>query len=120
MSEAHVAPSRGYAKYLLGTMFVATLFNVADRDILVILLEPIKTEFGASDTAMGVLSGVIFGAFHAVESLPIAYYADRSVRHTIVAVSLFLWSGLTAMSGLVQSYLQLAIARIGVSMAESG
>jgi MFS family permease len=95
-----------------------TLFNVADRNLLNTLLQPIKEEFGASDTAMGLLIGFNFAVVHILASVVIARFADRGVRRTIIAGGLFVWSGLTACSGLATSYLQLALARIGVATAE--
>lgn len=110
--------SRVYPWYVLGVLFFVTLFNVADRYILHTLLEPIKEEFGASDTEMGLLIGFNFAVVHILASMVIAHFADRGVRRTIIATGLFLWSGLTALSGLATSYLQLALARIGVASAE--
>ncbi|MGH7336729.1 MAG: spinster family MFS transporter, partial [Myxococcota bacterium] len=107
-----------YRWYVLGVLFLVTLFNVADRYILHTLLEPIKEEFGASDTEMGLLIGFNFAIVHILASVVIARYADRGVRRTIIAAGLFVWSGLTALSGLATSYLQLALARIGVATAE--
>jgi predicted MFS family arabinose efflux permease len=116
---AAAAPDRAaYRWYVLGVLFLVTLFNVADRNILHTLLQPIKEEFGASDTAMALLIGFNFALVHILASLVIARFADRGVRRTIIAGGLFVWSGLTALSGLATSYLQLALARIGVATAE--
>ena len=113
------AQDRGaYRWYVLGVLFLVTLFNVADRNILNTLLQPIKEEFGASDTEMGLLIGFNFAVVHILASVVIARFADRGVRRTIIAGGLFVWSGLTAFSGLATSYLQLALARIGVAAAE--
>lgn len=113
------APTAGaYSWYVLGVFALVTAFNVADRNILNALLEPIKIEFGASDTAMGVLVGTSFAVVHIAASLLIARWADRSVRRSIIAGGLFIWSGLTALSGLARSYWHLFVARMGVSAAE--
>lgn len=118
-TAATAAPDRGiYRWYVLSVLFLVTLFNVADRYILHTLLEPIKEEFGASDTAMGLLIGFNFAVVHILASVVIAHFADRGVRRTIIAGGLFVWSGLTALSGLATSYLQLALARMGVATAE--
>jgi len=118
-AAATAAPDRGiYRWYVLGVLFLVTLFNVADRYILHTLLEPIKEEFGASDTEMGLLIGFNFAVVHILASVVIAHFADRGVRRTIIAGGLFVWSGLTALSGLATSYLQLALARMGVATAE--
>jgi MFS family permease len=112
-------PDRGaYRWYVLGVLFLVTLFNVADRYILHTLLQPIKEEFGASDTEMGLLIGFNFAVVHILASMVIAHFADRGVRRSIIAAGLFVWSGLTALSGLATSYAQLALARIGVASAE--
>ena len=67
---------------------------------------------------MGLLIGFNFAVVHILASVVIARFADRGVRRTIIAGGLFVWSGLTALSGLATSYLQLALARIGVATAE--
>ncbi|HXK21648.1 MAG TPA: MFS transporter [Myxococcota bacterium] len=113
------AQDRGaYRWYVLGVLFLVTLFNVTDRYILHTLLQPIKEEFHASDTAMGLLIGFNFALVHILASMVIARFADRGVRRTIIAAGLFVWSGLTALSGLATSYLGLALARMGVATAE--
>lgn len=127
MSPAEPARSQGgaaetptggaYPWYVLGTLFLVTLFNVADRNIINTLLQPIKDEFGASDTQMSQVIG-IFAIVHLPASLLIAWAADRGVRRTIIAGGLFVWSGLTALSGFAGSLLQLAAARVGVAVAE--
>ena len=116
---AAAAPDRGaYRWYVLAVLFLVTLFNVADRNIVHTLLQPIKEEFGASDTAMGLLIGFNFSVVHILASVVIARFADRGVRRSIIAGGLLVWSGLTAVSGLATSYLQLALARVGVATAE--
>ncbi len=111
--------SRGYANYVLGVLFVVYVFNFIDRQILSILLEPIKLELGASDTAMGFLTGIAFALFYTFAGIPIARWADRGTRRTVIAIGLVLWSLMTAASGLVRSFAQLAVARIGVGVGEA-
>jgi MFS family permease len=108
-----------HARYVLGLLFVVNVFNFVDRQILAILLEPIKADLGASDTAMGFLTGIAFALFYTVAGIPIARAADRGSRRTVIAIGLALWSGMTAASGLVRSYGQLALARIGVGVGEA-
>src|SRR5262245_25725483 len=111
--------SPAYARYVLGLLFVVNVFNFVDRQILAILLEPIKAELGASDSEMGFLTGLAFALFYTVAGIPIARLADRGSRRTVIAVGLALWSGMTAVSGLVRSFGQLALARIGVGVGEA-
>jgi MFS family permease len=104
---------------VLGLLFAVYVVNFIDRQILAILLEPIKTELGVSDTAMGFLTGIAFALFYTVAGIPIARLADRSARRTVIAVGLAVWSGMTVLSGLARSFTQLALARIGVGIGEA-
>lgn len=112
--------SRGAARYALGLLLVVYIFNFIDRSILAILLEPIKREFQVSDTYLGFLSGIAFAAFYTVVGIPVARWADRGNRSTIIALSLFAWSAMTALTGFARSFGQLAAARIGVGIGEAG
>jgi MFS family permease len=114
------AVSEGYRRYVLGLLFVVYVVNFVDRSILNILLEPIKREFQPSDTALGFLSGVAFAIFYATLGIPIARWADRGVRRDIIALALFVWSGMTALCGLARTFPQLVAARIGVGIGEAG
>jgi MFS family permease len=107
---------RVYAIFLFA--FIGML-NYLDRQILTILLEPIKKEFSLSDTTMGVLTGTLFGLVYVLAGVPLTRWADRSVRHSVLAFCVALWSGATMLCGLAQSALQLALARIGVAVGES-
>ena len=95
-------------------------FNFIDRQILSILLEPIKQDLGLSDTALGMLTGFAFALFYATLGIPIARLADRGNRRNIIAGALTIWSVMTALSGLAQNFWHLLIARIGVGVGEAG
>ncbi len=112
-------PSPAYARYVLGLLFVVYVFNFVDRQILAILLEAVKQDLGVSDTAMGLLSGFAFALFYTVAGIPIARWADRGSRRDVIALGLGLWSAMTAASGLARSFVQLALARIGVGVGEA-
>jgi len=94
--------------------------NFIDRQLLAILQESIKADLMLSDGQLGLLTGFAFALFYVTAGLPIASWADRSNRRNIVAISLGLWSFMTAISGLAQNYLQLLLARIGVGVGEAG
>lgn len=115
----HEPVSRAYAGYVLGVLVVVYVFNFVDRYILSVLLQPIKEDLGVSDTAMGFLTGFAFAIFYTVAGIPIARWADRGTRRTIVALGLGVWSAMTALSGLAQSFWQLALARVGVGVGEA-
>jgi predicted MFS family arabinose efflux permease len=110
----------GYRYYVLGMLLVVYVFNVVDRQILSILMEPVRLELGLSDTQLGFLSGIAFALFYATLGIPIARLADRTSRTGVIAVCLALWSGMTALCGLAQNFWQLLLARIGVAVGEAG
>lgn len=110
----------GYKSYVLGLLTVVYTFNFIDRQILVILQEPIKAELGLSDTQLGLLTGFAFAIFYVVCGIPIARWAEQSSRRSIIALAITVWSTMTALSGLAQNYSQLLLARIGVGIGESG
>ena len=106
--------------YALGLLTVVYTFNFVDRQLLSILQESIKADLLLSDQQLGLLTGFAFALFYTVAGIPIARYADRNNRRNVVAIAIALWSFMTAISGLVQSYLQLLLARIGVGVGEAG
>lgn len=110
----------GYRKYVLGLLLIVYTFNYLDRQILSILLEPIKHDLQLSDTALGFLTGIVFALFYATLGVPIAMFADRSNRKKIIAAALAIWSGMTALSGTATSFIQLTFFRIGVGVGEAG
>ena len=125
-SEAVRSPSdtlvtaRGYRWYALGVLVLVFTSSHVDRQITGILLQPIKQDLGASDTAMGFLVGLTFALFYATLGMPIAMLADRSNRRNIIAASVAIWSVMAVLCGMAQNFLQLALARIGVGVGEAG
>ena len=112
--------SQAYAYYVLGVLFVVTIFNYIDRQILSILLQPIKDDLKISDTALGFLTGFAFAVFYTFAGIPLARIADRWSRRSLIAISLATWSLMTAVSGLARGFTDLALARIGVGIGEAG
>ncbi len=113
------AISPGYANYVLATLFLVYVINFIDRQVLSVFITPIKEEFGVSDTFMGFLVGFAFALFYTIAGIPIARWADRGNRRTIIAIGLTVWSGMTVASGLARNFFQLALARIGVGVGEA-
>ena len=108
------------AYYALGILTIVYSINFIDRQLLSILQESIKADLMLSDAQLGLLTGFAFAVFYTFAGLPIASLADRSNRRNIVAISLTIWSGMTAISGLAQNYWQLLAARVGVGIGEAG
>ncbi|MEG9862659.1 MAG: MFS transporter [Parvularculales bacterium] len=114
-----ILPAPGHRLALL-LLFLAFALSIADRMILTVLFEPIKAEFGLTDTQLGFLGGFSFAVFYATLSLPIARMADRANRSKIVFASLVIFSITAALCGLATSFLVLVIMRIGVGIGEAG
>ncbi len=109
-----------YSYVVLGVLLVVYLFNYLDRQLVSILAEPIKRDLGLSDTQLGLVTGFVFALFYTTFGVPVAWLADRTRRTTIIAIACGLWSGFTAACGFAGSFVQLALARVGVGIGEAG
>ncbi len=120
MLETSKPKSNTNKYYALILLTIVYTFNFVDRQLLAILQETIKADLQLSDSQLGLLTGVAFAVFYVTAGIPIARWADRGNRRNIISISLFLWSLMTAVSGFVQNYAQLVLARIGVGIGEAG
>jgi len=118
-ANAEDSISAGYSRYVLFILFLVYVVNFIDRQVLAMLLEPIKQDLGVSDTLMGLLSGFAFALFYTFAGIPIARWADTGSRRSIITLGLAVWSVMTAACGLAQNFVQLAVARIGVGIGEA-
>ncbi|MEQ9317159.1 MAG: MFS transporter [Henriciella sp.] len=109
-----------YRYYVLAVLTVVYVFNFVDRQLLVILQEPIKAELNLSDTQLGLLTGFAFALFYVICGIPIARWADKGNRRSIIALALTVWSVMTALCGLAANYVHLLLARVGVGVGEAG
>lgn len=115
------APARvGWGSHGL-LLLLAMIFadNFVGRQILAVMIEPIKAEFGVSDTAIGLISGLAFAAVYAALGLPAGRAVDRMPRTRLLAMSCLLWAVATMACGLAGSFLALAMARMLVAVSES-
>lgn len=117
-NDAYSNPS--YRLYVLCILTLVYVFNFLDRQLLVILQEPIKQEMGLSDTQLGLLSGLAFAMVYVIFGLPLAQLAEKWNRRSVISASLAVWSGMTALTGFVSSYTQLLFARAAVGIGEAG
>jgi predicted MFS family arabinose efflux permease len=114
------ALSPAYIRYALWMLLIIYTLNFVDRQIVGILAGPIKADLGITDTQIGLLTGIAFAFFYTLLGIPIARYAERGNRATIIGTAVIVWSGFTALSGLAQNFTQLFLARIGVGVGEAG
>jgi MFS transporter, Spinster family, sphingosine-1-phosphate transporter len=108
-----------YRTYLLWLLVVVAAFNGVDRLTLGLVLQDIKVELGLTDTHLGFLTGLSFAFFYAVMGLPLARWADRGNRVTIISVGTVLWGGAVAVCAAVGGFVQLLMVRIAVAVGEA-
>lgn len=112
-------PRPAVAWYAVGVLIFAYLVALIDRQILTLLVQPIKRDLGLSDTQLSLLIGLAFAVLYTVAGIPIARLADRKPRRTIIALGIFFWSVMTFLCGLANTYWQLFLARVGVGVGEA-
>jgi MFS family permease len=110
----------GNKNYLLALLTAVLVFNSLDRVALGVMLQDIKGDLHLSDTQLGFLSGIAFALFYSVMGIPIARWADRGNRVTIIALTTALWSVAVALCGVAGTFVQLLLIRIGVAIGEAG
>ncbi|HQR02912.1 MAG: MFS transporter [Proteobacteria bacterium] len=108
------------AHYALLLLVLTYVLNYIDRNILAVMIEPIKREFDATDTQMGLLTGIFFSALYVGCSIPIGRIADRTTRSGVIAVSCALWSVMTMACAAATNFWQMALIRMGVAIGEAG
>jgi MFS family permease len=109
-----------YRTYAMSLLLAISIVNYLDRQVINILAEPIKNDLHLADWQLGLLTGLAFGVLYTLLGLPIARLAERGNRPLIIATATAVWSAFTAVCGLVQTFWQLALARVGVGVGEAG
>jgi MFS family permease len=112
-------PSRRYAWYTAIVLTACYTLSYIDRQILGLLLEPIRHSFTLTDTQVSLLAGTAFALFYVTLGLPLGRLADRASRRNLIFVGVFFWSLMTAACGLAQNFWQLFLARVGVGVGEA-
>ena len=109
----------GYEWYVVVICMLAYVFSFIDRQVLALMIEPIKRDLQITDTQFSLLHGFAFSLFYAVMGMPIAYLADRFARPRIIATGIALWSIATAACGLSQSFVHMFMSRMSVGVGEA-
>ena len=104
--------------YAVFILLLAYILSFVDRIIISLLVIPIQSDLGISDTQMGLLMGLAFAIFYVAIGIPIAKLSDEKSRRIIISIGIFLWSLMTAACGLAKSFSHLFFARIGVGVGE--
>jgi len=114
-----LARRRWYPWAIVIVLTVASTVSYIDRQIVAMMVGPIKRDLGIDDQAMGFLLGPAFAFAYAICTIPMGRFADRHSRTKLIAIGVFAWSIITALSGLARTYTELVAARMGVGIGES-
>src|SRR4029450_7309948 len=117
MSSASASPR--YAWLFLASLTLLNVVNFVDRQLITSLQVPIREELGLSPLQITVLAGYAFAVIYAIAGLLLGTVADRSHRPRLIAMGLFVWSALTAASGVAQNFWQLGAARFFIGIGEA-
>lgn len=125
MTESRTAvsgdlPSFASRWYVLGMMVLVYTLSIADRYSISTVQELIRLELHLTDAGIAQLAGTTLAIFYVVMGFPISWLIDRSSRRNIIAISVALWSAMTALTGVATTYWHLFMARIGVGVGEAG
>jgi MFS family permease len=119
MPRADEYPSSGQANYLLGLMFLAYVVSFIDRQVLGVLVGPIKADLELSDFQFSLLQGAAFAILYSVMAIPLGRLTDTKNRKLIVAIGVFGWSLMTIGCGMAKNFGQLFVMRMGVGVGEA-
>lgn len=119
MTNANAPATPRYGWYVTAVLMVAYTFSFLDRQILNLMVGPIKADLGISDTQFAMLTGGAFGIFYTVMGLPIGWLADRVSRKKLIAGGIALWSLMTMLCGTARTFPALLFTRIGVGVGEA-
>lgn len=118
---ATMVPAQGGGhRYALALLLGASTLSAVDRQILNVLVEPIRRDLSLSDTQIGLMTGLAFALFYATMALPLARLAERMRRPLLLGGCMALWSLFTMVCGAAQSFVQLFVARVLVGVGEAG
>lgn len=108
------------AWWTLSVLYVFHIFSFIDRQIITMLVNPIKADLGLSDTEISIILGPAFIISYALLGIPLGWVSDRAPRRLVLYVCVTVWSLSAAAGGLARSFVQLVVARVGVGAAEAG
>jgi MFS family permease len=112
--------STAYSYWVLFVLFLISVLNYYDRNVVAIILQPMKLELRLSDTDAGLLSGPAFAVVYSLLGLPLARIADRGRRVSVLSVVLTIWSIMTAACGFAVNMTTMFLSRMGVGVGEAG
>src|SRR5450755_2977415 len=112
-------PSPRYSWYVVGVLTLVYVFSFIDRQIMSLLVRPLRRDLGITDIQVSILMGFSFAVFYTFCGIPMGRLADTRSRRSIIAAGLVFWSAFTAMCGLARNFTQMLLYRVGVGVGEA-
>lgn len=112
-------PSRPYAWTVVAILIVTAVLSYTDRQVLSLLVDPIRGELGISDTQISLLLGTAFAVIYGVAGIPLGYLADRTSRRNLIFAGILVWSVGTIACGLSRNFAEIFASRIVVGLGEA-
>lgn len=119
VNEPETSGSLAYPWYIVSLCMLAYIFSFIDRQVITLLVEPIRADLQISDTQFSLLHGLAFAMLYATAGIPIARLADSRSRPAIISVGIFVWSLATAACGIAKNFVELFLARMAVGVGEA-
>ena len=115
----HNYPSSQQAWYGVVILTLAYILSFLDRQLLSLVVTDVKSDLDLTDSQVSIILGFAFALFYTTMGIPIGRLADKKSRRTIIGIGITFWCFMTAATGIVKTYAQLFIARIGVGVGEA-
>ena len=112
-------PSSQQAWYGVVILTLAYILSFLDRQLLSLVVTDVKSDLDLTDSQVSIILGFAFALFYTTMGIPIGRLADKKSRRTIIGIGITVWCFMTAVTGIVKTYAQLFIARIGVGVGEA-
>ena len=112
-------PPRNYAWTVVALLIATAILSYTDRQVLTLLVDPIRHDLGLSDTGISLLLGSAFAVVYGIAGIPLGYLADRTSRRNLIFCGIVVWSLATLACGLSRSFAELFVARLFVGLGEA-
>jgi MFS family permease len=112
-------PSRGYAWIVVAILVATAVLSYTDRQVLSLLVDPIRHDLGISDAEISLLLGTAFALVYGIAGIPLGYVADRTSRRNLIFAGVLVWSLGTVACGFSRSFGELFAGRIAVGLGEA-
>lgn len=119
MTTESTQPATRTGWYVVIILMIAYVSSFIDRQILSLLVGFIKRDMHLSDTQVSLLMGLSFALFYTLLGIPIGRWSDRGNRRNIIVLGVLVWSLMTAICGVIKTYGQFFLARVGVGVGEA-